>query len=254
MKAHQRIIREEKEREHKNQPKDPLFGTWWEDNHRCTDIKKAEIKEITYQEASPIIFKYEWLGTMPTFCTHYFGIYFNNECGGVVVYGISLPKAVFKNLFNGKFEDKIRVLSRGACVWWAHPHSGSRLISESLKILSKKGYKAVLAYCDTRAGEIGTIYQACNFLYIGASSGGYEYFIEGRWRTGKGASHYSHRKRDLSLYKKRERSKKHKYIYLLGSKKEKKEMMKILEPRIKPYPKRKIGMVETIIKQNIKEL
>jgi len=237
-KAHQRIIREEKENEQVN--KDPLFGSWWETNHRKTDIKNAEIKEISYGEASPIIFKYEWLGTMPTFNTHYFGIYFNGECGGVVVYGISLPKTVFDSVLGKKYGDKIRVLSRGACVWWTPKDAASKLISSSLKKLSEYGYKAVIAYCDSRANEIGTIYQACNFLYIGKSSGGYEYFIEGKWRTGKGASNYSHKARDLSLYKKRERSMKFKYIYLLGSKKEKKEMKRILQNSILPYPKRGI--------------
>ena len=236
MKSHQRLIRERIEKS--EEQKDPIFGTWWEDNERCVDIKEAKIEEITFQEASPIIKKYEWLGTMPTFCTHYFGIYYNGECGGVVVYGISLPQTVLDSFLGKEYGQKIRVLSRGACVWWAHEHSASKLISTSLKRLSDYGYKAVVAYCDTRAGEIGTIYQACNFLYIGKSSGGFEYLINNKWRTGKGASHYSHKKRDLTLYKKRERSVKYKYIYLLGSKKERKEMMKILQPKILPYPKR----------------
>ena len=36
----------------------------------------------------------------------------------------------------------------------------------------------------------------------------------------------------------KERLPKGRYIYLLGNKKEKKEMMKILKDKIKPYPKR----------------
>ena len=59
------------------------------------------------------------------------------------------------------------LLSRGACVHWAHPHSASKLITSSMKMLPKK-YKVVTATVDELAGEIGTIYQACNFHYIGA--------------------------------------------------------------------------------------
>ena len=227
--AHQKLIREQK-----RQTDNGGLFTYPQN----VDIKKAIVKEIDYNTASKIIFEYEWLGTMPTFCTHYFGIYFDDICAGVVIYGISLPQSVLDSVCGKKYGNKVRVLSRGACVWWAHPHSASKLIGESLKVLDKQGYKAVIAFCDTRAGEIGTIYQACNFLYIGESKGGKEYFIEGKWRTGKGAANYAHQKRNLNEYEQRDRSLKHKYVYLLGDKKEKKEMMEYLKDKIQPYPKR----------------
>lgn len=230
MKAHQRIIREQKQFTDSG----GLFGY-----PQNVDIKTAIVKETDFNTASKIIYQYEWLGTMPTFCTHYFGIYFEGICGGVVIYGISLPKSVLDGVVGKKYGDKVRVLSRGACVWWAHPHSASKLIGESLKILKKQGYKAVVAFCDTRAGEIGTIYQACNFIYIGESKGGLEYFIEGKWRTGKGAGNYAHKKRNLGDYKQRNRSTKYKYVYIMGNKTENHEMLEYLKDKISPYPKRK---------------
>ena len=32
-------------------------------------------------------------------------------------------------------------------------------------------YRVFVGYSDTTAGEIGTIYQACNFIYLGQNSG-----------------------------------------------------------------------------------
>lgn len=201
-------------------------------------LKDAVVKEVTYETAEKIISVYEWLGTMPTFTTHYFGIFFDGVCGGVVLYGISLPQSVLDSICGAKYGDKVRVLSRGACVHWSPKGSASKLIGASLRELEKQGYKIVVAYCDTRAGEIGTIYQACNFIYTGTSENGKEYFIDGKWRTGVGAGEYAHQKRDLSEYETRERSTKHRYIKLLGSKFEKKELLKSLNYPVLLYPKR----------------
>jgi predicted DNA-binding transcriptional regulator AlpA len=39
------------------------------------------------------------------------------------------------------------------------------------------GFRVFTAYSDVEARELGTIYQACNFIYLGQNSGGrYEYF------------------------------------------------------------------------------
>jgi hypothetical protein len=40
------------------------------------------------------------------------------------------------------------------------------------------------AYSDPEAGEIGTIYQACNFDYLGQKWGAEKmYFIDGKWKS-----------------------------------------------------------------------
>jgi hypothetical protein len=38
-------------------------------------------------EASAVIERYEWLGTMPAVSRYCFGIFFGERCGGAVVYG-----------------------------------------------------------------------------------------------------------------------------------------------------------------------
>ena len=66
LKAHQRIIREQKAKEN------PL--SLFPEKPDIIDLKKAVVRKINYQTAEKIIIEYEWLGNMPTYCTHYFGI------------------------------------------------------------------------------------------------------------------------------------------------------------------------------------
>jgi hypothetical protein len=51
-------------------------------------------------------------------------------------------------------------------VHWAHPHAASRLIAHAVKFAAADfGWRVFLAYADMAAGEVGTVYQACNWLY-----------------------------------------------------------------------------------------
>ena len=158
LKAHQRIIREQMciEEEHN------LFGKWWEK----IDITKnnAVVKEITRDTALPVIEKYEWLGTLPVNYKKFAGLYFNSALAGVVCF-VDVK-------FGGKFtlfNYPAICLGRGACVHWCPDYGASFLIQKSLKLLfSKSNPKYVVAFTDSKAGEIGTIYQACSWIYLGS--------------------------------------------------------------------------------------
>ena len=140
LKAHQRIIREQKAKEN------PL--SLFPEKPDIIDLKKAVVRKINYQTAEKIIIEYEWLGNMPTYCTHYFGIYFNGICGGVVVFGIGIPKNVLEDICGKEHLPEVRVLTRGACVHWTPTGSATKLIANSLKLLKKEGYKIIVAYSD----------------------------------------------------------------------------------------------------------
>ena len=62
------------------------------------------------------------------------------------------------------FSGKIITLARGACLPWAPPHAGSKLIRASMRLLPAR-YTVVTASVDATAGEVGTLYQACNFAF-----------------------------------------------------------------------------------------
>jgi len=257
-KAYQRIIREKKSELGK-----PKAGFFFDSpilqSFPNADIKKAELQEISYKEAKRIILEYEWLGTMGTTQYHY-GILFENELAGVVCFGYFQAMG---NIDNGggygtyvgeKYVDRGIQLTRGACVHWAHPHSGSKLISYGLLQMKKLGYKYVVAFSDPKAGEIGTLYQATNWYYLGFSDGERvhydiwdkendkvwmndrdifkKYGFSGKVKMEKFVS-------ERPTLEVRLRKAKARYMKLIGSRKENKEMFSFLQDKIKSYPKRK---------------
>ncbi len=246
MKAHQRLVREKIAAQN-----DDLFGNWWSDID--TDIKKAEVKEITHKQAKEIIEKYEWLGCLAAINWHYYGIFFDGICGGVVVYGVEY----IENLGRWDKYDytgKIILLNRGACVHWAHPHSASKLISSSIKLLPEK-YKVVTCTVDDLAGEIGTIYQACNFKYVGSmreanpnvnSRDGDRdgWLINGKMygaramRQKFGTTELDTIKKHFPNVKKVKQNSKGRYFFFRGTRSEKKYHLSKISHLVKEYPKR----------------
>jgi len=247
-KSHQRIIRDNKQ----TSDMGGLFG------YPEADIKNCLLREIDYQTAKKIIEEYEWLGTMGTTQFHY-GIYFEGVCAGVICFGYFQAMNTnsgghpYAPYVGEKFGQQGIQLSRGACTWWSHQHSGSKLISYGLREMAKKGYKYCIAFSDHEAGEIGTLYQATNWHYLGTGTTMHYdiYNTQGKLY-----------KNDRDFYKEfgfvgkqkmmefisdkphlviKQRLPKSKYIKLLGNKYENKEMMKTLKDKIKPYPKRKIN-------------
>lgn len=249
--AHQKIIRDKMETEDSYN----LLGEWWKDID--VDIKKAVVKQINYKTASSIIVKYEWLGCMPAMVKYCYGIYFDNNLAGAVVYSTEY----IENLGNWDKYDytgKIILLSRGACVHWAHPHSASKLITSSMRMLPEK-YKVVTATVDEHAGEIGTIYQACNFVYIGSmrdnnpnvksrKNDRFGVEIDGKLYNARSMRQKvgSQKKADiLKAYPQAvfvPQASKKRYFYFLGNKKEKKYYRRQIENQIQDYPKRLVAV------------
>lgn len=229
----------------------PMFERYWDDLN--LDIKNAIVKPVSYNTAKKIILEYEWLKCMPTIVRYQYGIFFDGYCAGVVCYGDEYSENLGVWDKYG-YTGKLILLSRGACVHWAHPHSASKLISASIKLLPKK-YKVVTSTTDILAGEIGTIYQACNFYYVGSmrdsnpnvksKSGDREaWLINGKLYGTRAirAKVGSQKAKDIKKYypdaKKIPQESKHRYFYFRGSNRDKKENLESINHLIKPYPKR----------------
>lgn len=129
-------------------------------------LSNAEVKPVTRKFASLIINEYEWLGCMPAISTYHFGIFFNSVCGGVVVFGPEYSENLGVWDKYG-FTGKLLLLSRGVCLHWTPKNTASKLIMESIKQLPQQ-FEIITATVDELAGEFGTIYQACNFHYVGS--------------------------------------------------------------------------------------
>ena len=136
------------------------------------DLKRAQVRQISRNLAKQIIMKYEWLGTMSTTSLHY-GIFFGHFCAGVTCIAVNSSGVGSKDLhMRFKIDKKyLLLLARGACTHWAPNGANSKLVSWACKLAKKKtGAKIILAYSDSDAGEIGTIYQVCNWIYIGKTA------------------------------------------------------------------------------------
>lgn len=246
MKAHQRLIREQLA---ETGAASELFGAWW--NEIDCSIQKASVDEISSDQAAKIILTYEWLGTMPQAVTRCFGLFHDGILSGALVFAMK-PGA---NLVSDKTSivpaDAL-YLARGACAHWAHPHAASFLIASVARRFLARPSCTILAYADPLAGEIGTIYQACGWYYLGPSKGGPHAFrIDGklinvrsfnrdrRYKVGQSIE-------DVRLAYPRATSietvgRKGRYLGVYGDKTFKRQMRERISAAIQPYPKRTVN-------------
>ena len=132
------------------------------DKESCLRIKK-------------FIERHEWLGKMPTRPTHRFVATYKGKVAGVVI--MATPNS-FSNLLGPENRHFEKLISRGACISWSPKNLASSLIMFGIRWMAKNTeFRFFTAYSDTEAKELGTIYQACNFTYLGQNSGARcEYF------------------------------------------------------------------------------
>jgi hypothetical protein len=211
-------------------------------------MKNAYVKKITNQEAAAVILKYEWLGTMgrPQAC---YGLFWDINSkpvlGGVVCFGRS-PGTRASDLCGPEFTHLAIALERGACVHWAPKNAASWFIPKAIELASKEfGWKIFYAYSDPAAGEIGTIYQACNWIYLGIGPGHGP--TRQKWikPDGKAVSSRTLRYHKLSTsqalelgWKKELVPARGKYVWFEGGRRFKKDIARKLKHPTLPYPKR----------------
>jgi hypothetical protein len=224
-KAHQRIIRERLAAESAESV--------------AADISTAEVRPITLADAKAIIEQYEPMPAVSRYC---FGIFFGERLGGAVLYGDEYAENLRVWDCYG-YSGKIIALLRGACAHWAHEHAASKLIRRSMRLLPEQ-YKVITATVDRSAGEIGTIYQACGFDFVGTMRNGGRALIRvngkhmserqaGRLAGTRGGRALAKLGFDACPVPRRER-----YFAFRGSKRERQQHRAAIAHLLKPYPKR----------------
>ena len=218
-------------------------------------VLKSIVKEITYSEAKAVIEKYEWLGCMPVCVRHCYGLFFPSLSdeddwllGGVTVF--SQEYAENQGVWDKYgYTGKIILLARGVNLHFCPKNANSHLIMESIKLLPEQ-YKVVTCTVDNLAGEVGTIYQACNFDYVGVMRKGKErtgFLINGKLYGSRAIRQkYGTQKKDeikklipdVKIIKQKSKGR---YFYFRGNKREVRELRKPILHLIKEYPKRGKG-------------
>lgn len=188
--------------------------------------EKTRIEQIEYEDARYFIMNIHYARRMP--CIQYaFGLFVGGVEIGCVTYGQPASPTLCVGLAGS--ENKTNVLELNRLVIlpeYNGKNYGSMLVGKSLKMLPQRTF--VVSYADWGGwGHVGYVYQATNWIYTGITKERTDKYSEGHSR------HYA---KDES--RRQIRTAKHRYVYLVGDKKTKREMRKQLRyAEVSPYPK-----------------
>lgn len=157
-KCHQRVRRDE---------------TLQEDTARLTPVlgdlsmlraRDFDLRQVHFtHEHRGFIQRYEWLGNAGFGIKWCFEARFKGELGGVIL--VSEP-------YHPGPADAL--IQRGACASWTPKNLGSRMVMFACEWMARNTEKRrFYAYGDSEASEVGQIYQACNFTYLGSKRAKY---------------------------------------------------------------------------------
>lgn len=142
------------------------------------DLKEISLADFKFsyidsskdkKEATEFIKRYEWLGTIGSYPTHWFTAKYKDILGGVVIMG--MPNA-FSKLLGENTKNIERLIARGASASWCPFNLGSKFLMWCIKwMVENTQYRLFTCYSDPQAKEIGSIYQGLNFYYLGQKSG-----------------------------------------------------------------------------------
>lgn len=122
--------------------------------------------------ATQFIKRHEWLGTIGQLTTHWFGAYYHDGHQEIMVGCILMGMPTFSKMLGEGTRKIERLISRGACMSWTPKNLASSFLAWCLKwMVENTQYRLFVAYSDPSAKELGTIYQACNFYYLGQGFG-----------------------------------------------------------------------------------
>jgi hypothetical protein len=165
-----------------------------------------------------------------------------NTLQGICTFGTPVSSTL-RNLWNNEF--KLIELNRLCINDLKEKNILSYFVSNSIKKLPKPF--VLVSYADSSKNHNGYIYQATNWIYTGLSIPFKDYYIQGLEHLHNGTIMDMSRGQENRVQWLRDkygeklitidRAQKHRYFYFHGSKKEKKQMQKMIPYEIKPYPK-----------------
>lgn len=166
-----------------------------------------------------------------------FGLFENKNLVGIITYGSPPSPFLAKGICGEEYKTNVRELNR-LCLLNNKQNEASILISRSLKLLPK--ISIVVSYADTSMNHNGYVYQATNFLYTGISAKRNEWRVIGSNKHSKTLCEQVSLQERIAkpdIYEHIERPRKHRYIYIVANKNQKKEILKNLKYKILKYPK-----------------
>ena len=205
---------------------------------------KYYIKSIDYKTAMAMVVSKHYLHRKSP-CSYAFGFFETetNKMIGVITYGKPASPPLCKGICGIEESKSVMELTRLYIDDCTPKNTESWFIGQTIKRVKEE---IIVSFADTSAHHLGTIYQATNFIYTGLSDKHvlWEYIGMGNvharhWAKEYGGVNAAKLALGDDLIRK-ERPRKHRYIYFNGSKKRKKELKEKLKYIIQPYPKREV--------------
>lgn len=189
----------------------------------------GEILEIEPETATQFLLPRHYSGRIPSI-SKAFGWYVKGELKAVCTFGKPASPNLCDGICGEKYAEQVYELNR-LCREDDFHEPLSSFVSACLRRLRTMRW-IVVSYSDTAMNHHGYIYQACNFLYTGATKERTDIFTG----EGKHSRHYSEDDKESEFRK--VRSAKHRYVYFCTHlKQEKKAWMDALRYEVQPYPK-----------------
>ena len=162
--------------------------------------------------------------------TRAFGLFVDGELIGVVTFGVPASPPLCRGIAGEENFYNVLELNRLVILpGESGKNYASYLVSKALKMLPNRTF--VVSYADTAWSHVGYVYQATNFLYTGLTAKRTDTYQP----DGQHPRHYD---KDDHSGLKQTRSQKHRYVYLVGDKRTKKQMLRELRYEVIPqYPK-----------------
>jgi hypothetical protein len=201
------------------------------------------VKRIESKDTYPFLLEIHYAKRIPSISYSY-GLFRNNSLVGVCTYGTPPSAPLRRGICGDQHKSYVLELNR-LCLSDNQPNYASRLVSASLKMLPKPSI--VVSYADTEQGHIGYVYQATNFIYCGLSAKRTDWKVKGKehlhgqtiadeFRGVKNRSKAMRDKYGDDFYLS-PRPRKHRYVYFVATKPQKKILHKDLKYPVLNYPK-----------------
>lgn len=198
--------------------------------------KQYSVSKIAYQYTKPFILDIHYARRIPSI-TYSFGLFEESKLVGVITYGKPPSPSLCKGIMGDEYSNLVIELNR-LVLLNNKRNEASILISKSFKLLPKP--LIIVSYADTEQNHLGVVYQATNFLYTGLSDKRKEWRIKNSKLHSKTVCEtYSllERKSNTDKFELVDRPRKHRYIYFLGNKTEKKYFKRNMKYKVQSYPR-----------------
>lgn len=195
------------------------------------DLNEIVFKEINRSDISDMLLTKHYLHRMPPLSFAY-GAYYNDELIGCLTFGKPPSNSLCRGVCGDSYEKYVIELNRLYTNDDTPRNTESKLISYGLNNLKQKGNFIVVSYADKNMGHSGYVYQATNWIYTGHSQSRTDVYVGANGHS-KG---YTKEQREFVV--RAIRSVKYRYIYIVGNKRFKKDVLKNLKYQIiEQYPK-----------------